>query len=194
LTKAKPTSGGAQDHQATKGSLAGGPFAKTLLLGSPEKAKIVLFRRESGECRLTSNAAATSCSWVLRGTTSNTRYTNRSEVEALGARQEMLLRPQATRAALIPIRKTAAWWDLAQDERRAIFEEQSRHIGIGMEYLPAVARRLHHSRELGEPFDFLTWFEYAPEHASAFEEMVRRLRSTAEWRYVEREVDVRLSR
>jgi len=133
-------------------------------------------------------------SWVLRGTTSNTRYTNRSEVEALGAREEMLLRPQATRAALIPIRKAAAWWDLAQDERRAIFEEQSRHIGIGMEYLPAVARRLHHSRELGEPFDFLTWFEYAPEHADAFEDMVRRLRSTAEWRYVEREVDIRLSR
>src|SRR5215471_12400037 len=61
-------------------------------------------------------------------------------------------------------------------------------------YLPAVARRLHHSRELGEPFDFLTWFEYAPEHADAFEEMVRRLRSTAEWRYVEREVDIRASR
>jgi chlorite dismutase len=133
-------------------------------------------------------------SWVLRGTTSNARYTNRSEAEALGARQEALLRPQATRAALIPIRKTAAWWDLAQDERRAIFEEQSRHIAIGMEYLPAVARRLHHSRELGEPFDFLTWFEYAPEHADAFEDMVRRLRSTAEWRYVKREVDIRLSR
>ena len=63
-----------------------------------------------------------------------------------------------------------------------------------MEYLPAVARRLHHSRELGEPFDFLTWFEYAPEHADAFEELVRRLRSTAEWRYVEREVDIRASR
>ena len=83
--------------------------------------------------------------------------------------------------------------DLAQDERRAIFEEQSRDIGIGMEYLPAVARRLHHSRELGEPFDFLTWFEYAPEHADAFEEMVRRLRSTAQWRYGEREVDIRAS-
>ena len=63
-----------------------------------------------------------------------------------------------------------------------------------MEYLPAVARRLLHSRELGEPFDFLTWFEYAPEHADAFEEMVSRLRCTAEWRYVEREVDVRVSR
>jgi hypothetical protein len=63
-----------------------------------------------------------------------------------------------------------------------------------MEYLPAVARRLHHGRELGEPFDFLTWFEYAPEHADAFEEMVRRLRNTGEWRYVEREVDIRASR
>ena len=48
--------------------------------------------------------------------------------------------------------------------------------------------------DLGEPFDFLTWFEYAPEHADAFEELVRRLRSTAEWRYVEREVDIRASR
>ena len=133
-------------------------------------------------------------SWILRGTTSNARYTNREELKALSVKQEMLLRPQATRAALIPIRKTAAWWDLAQDERRAIFEEQSRHIAIGMEYLPAVARRLLHSRELGEPFDFLTLFEYAPEHADAFEEMVSRLRSTAEWRYVEREVDVRVSR
>ena len=133
-------------------------------------------------------------SWMLRGTTSNTRYTNREELKALNLKQEMLLRPQATRAALIPIRKTAAWWELAQDERRAIFEEQSRHIRVGMEYLPAVARRLHHSRELGEPFDFLTWFEYAPEHADAFEELVRRLRATAEWQYVDREVDIRVSR
>ncbi|GGC29768.1 hypothetical protein GCM10011504_04980 [Siccirubricoccus deserti] len=132
--------------------------------------------------------------WALRGVTSNPRYTNRAELNALGAVQQGLLRPQATRAALIPIRKTEAWWALAQDERRAILEEQSRHIGIGMEYLPAVARRLYHSRELGEPFDFLTWFEYAPEHAADFEELVRRLRQTAEWAYVDREVDIRLSR
>ena len=132
--------------------------------------------------------------WVLRGVTSNTRYTNRSEVDALGASQEELSRPRATEAALIPVRKTEAWWALAQDERRAIFEERSRHIRIGLDYLPAVARRLHHSRELGEPFDFLTWFEYAPEHAGAFEELVARLRATEEWRFVEREVDIRLTR
>jgi Chlorite dismutase len=132
--------------------------------------------------------------WVLRGTTSNTRYTNRREANNLTARQQGLSRPNATRAALIPIRKSEIWWSLAQDERREIFEEQSRHIAIGMDYLPPVARRLHHCRELGEPFDFLTWFEYAPEHAGAFEDLVRRLRETREWQFVDREVDIRLSR
>lgn len=132
--------------------------------------------------------------WTLRGSTSNTRYTTRQEVDAMASRQEGLNRPMATRAALIPIRKNDAWWSLAQDERRAIFEEQSHHVAIGIEYLPAVARRLHHSRELGEPFDFLTWFEYAPSDSAAFEKLVERLRATPEWRFVDREVDIRLSR
>ena len=138
--------------------------------------------------------ARTDAIWQLTGVTSNTRYTNRAEVDVLVAAQQGLGRPQATCAALIPIRKSEAWWALAQDERRAIFEEQSRHIAIGLDYLPPVARRLHHCRELGEPFDFLTWFEYAPEHSDAFEDLVLRLRRTPEWRYVTREVDIRLSR
>ncbi|BBK32232.1 chlorite dismutase [Stella humosa] len=139
-------------------------------------------------------APVSGSTWILRGTTSNTRYTQRAEVDALSAVQQGLGRPLATRAALIPIRKTEAWWALAQDERRAIFEEQSRHIAIGLQYLPGVARRLHHARELGGPFDFLTWFEYAPGDAPAFEDMVSRLRDTPEWRYVDREVDIRLER
>jgi len=132
--------------------------------------------------------------WRLRGTTSNLRYTNRQEVASLAAIQEGLGRPRSTRAALIPIRKNEAWWNLPQNERRAILEEQSRHIAIGLDYLPAVARRLHHCRDLGEPFDFLTWFEYAPEEAERFEDLVRALRVTAEWTYVDREIDIRLSR
>jgi len=40
----------------------------------------------------------------------------------------------------------------------------------------------------------LTWFEYAPEDAEGFEVLVAILRRTEEWRYVEREVDVRLDR
>jgi len=133
-------------------------------------------------------------SFVLRGVTSQQRYVERREKDALVAIQPPLGRPEATRAALIPIKKTDAWWDLAQDERRAIFEERSGHVANSMKYMPAIARRLYHSRELGDPFDFLTWFEYAPEHAGHFEELVATLRATEEWRYVEREVDLRLVR
>ena len=82
---------------------------------------------------------------------------------------------------------------MAQDERRAVLEEQSHHIAIGLRYLPGVARRVHHGRELGEAFDFLTWFEYAPEDSAAFEDLVQSLRATPEWQFVDREVDIRLS-
>lgn len=132
--------------------------------------------------------------WSLKGITSNERYVERSERTALTAVQPPLNRATATCAALIPIRKSEAWWELTQDERRAIFEQQSRHIEVGLGYLPAVARRLHHCRDLGEPFDFLTWFEYAPADATRFEELVAQLRGTDEWTFVDREVDIRLTR
>jgi len=132
--------------------------------------------------------------WVLRGVTSNERYVSRSEHDALVTRQESLGREASTRAALIPITKSDAWWELPQDERRRIFEERSHHVATGLEYLPAVARRLHHGRERGEEFDFLTWFEFAPADEPAFDELLGRLRATEEWRFVEREVEVRLGR
>ncbi len=132
--------------------------------------------------------------WAMRGLASNARYTRRDEQQTLAARQAGLGRPEATRAALIPISKSEAWWALAQDERREVFEETSHHIAIGLEYLPAIARRLYHGHDLDEPFDFLTWFEYAPEDAPAFENLVARLRATREWEYVQREVDIRLAR
>lgn len=134
--------------------------------------------------------------WVLRGLTSNERYVSRTEKNRLAARQPTLGRPQATYAALIPIRKNALWWTLAQDERRRIFEESSKHVTTGLRYLPAVARRLHHCRDLGEsePFDFLTWFEFEPSDSLAFDELVAELRATEEWRYVDKEIDIRVVR
>ena len=132
--------------------------------------------------------------WSLAAVTSNLRYTTGEEASALTARRAGLGRAEASCAALIPIRKAEAWWSLPQDERRAIYEERSRHTSIGIEYLPRIARRLHHCRDLGEPFDFLTWFEFAPEHAGAFDELLARLRASEEWSYVEREIDIRLHR
>lgn len=130
--------------------------------------------------------------WTLKAFTSNLRYTEKQERERLLSVQAGLGRKEATCAALIPIRKSESWWALAQDERRKIFEEQSHHTKTGLDYLPAIARKLYHCRDLGEPFDFLTWFEYAPENAEAFEELVVKLRKTNEWNYVDREIDIRL--
>jgi len=137
-------------------------------------------------------ARARGSAWEFRGVTSNERYLTRAERDALRAVQQPLGRTTSTHAALIPITKSEAWWELAQDERRRIFEDTSHHLTISLRYLPAVARRLHHGRDLGEPFDFLTWFEYAEDDAAGFEELVALLRATEEWTYVVREVDVRL--
>jgi len=134
--------------------------------------------------------------WVLRGVTSNARYITRDEKESLVRKQAALGRPSANQSALIPIRKNAAWSDLTQDERRAIFEEQSRHVAVGLKYLPAIARRLHHCRDLGDakPFDFLTLFDYANSDEPAFDEMLGIMRGSEEWKYVDREVDIRMIR
>jgi len=132
--------------------------------------------------------------WCLRGVTSYERYVVRSEKSALARIQPPIGRLEATRAALIPIKKSSEWWQLPHDARREIFAGRSLHIETGLKYLPAVARRLHHSYDLDEPFDFLTWFEYAPADAEAFEHLVGELRKTEEWSYIEREVDVRLTK
>jgi hypothetical protein len=133
-------------------------------------------------------------SWALRGVAGHTRYVERIEKTRLDPVSPPLGRPEATRAVFIPIRKSTAWWALPQDERRAILEERSHHIADSMQYLPRIARRLYHARDLGEPFDFLTWFEFAPEHAAAFEDLLGMLRSREEWNFVEREVELHLSR
>jgi len=138
--------------------------------------------------------AVAGAAWVLRGSNSAVRYVERAEATALRAVQPAIGRPHCSHAALIPIRKSDAWWELPQDERREIFETRSQHIASCLKYLPAIARRLHHGRELGEPFDFLTWFEYASEHVQLFEDLVQLLRATEEWKYVDWEIDIRLIR
>jgi hypothetical protein len=139
---------------------------------------------------------APASSWILRGATSNERYVTRAEKDGLLAKQPALGRAEANCAVLIPIKKNPQWWALTQAERREIFEEQSHHNQIGMDYLPAIARRLHHCRDLSEtePFDFLTWFEFAEKDTESFDSLLIRLRATKEWKYVERETEIRVRR
>jgi len=134
--------------------------------------------------------------WAFHGVTSNDRYTTRAEKAELVGKQAPVGRPEATLAALILLRKRAEWWALAQDERRAVLEEDSHHIAIGMRYLPAVSRRLLHCRDLGDeaPFDFIGFLDFAPESEADFNEMLVQLRATKEWSFMEREIDIRLSK
>jgi hypothetical protein len=70
------------------------------------------------------------------------------------------------------------WWLRRPDVVPSRAPENTKRVPCsGIVYLPAVARRLHHCRDLHEPFDFLTWFEYPPEYSAAFEELVVRLRT-----------------
>jgi hypothetical protein len=161
----------------------------TAVRGAPLPETPYLDRIEGGDF-----VSPPDATWTLRGVRSNERYIERAEKDGLVAVQEGVGRPASVLGALIPIRKSAAWWDLPQDERRAIFEARSRHIAIGSRFLPAVARRLYHARELGEPFDFLTWFEFAERDAPAFDELLAALRATEEWRHVTREVEIRVRR
>ncbi len=140
---------------------------------------------------LAKDATNTSALWTLKGVVSNLRYTTVQEKRDLTTRHADLGRETAKCAVLIPIRKSPDWWALAQDERRAIYE-RSNHTLIGLDYLPAIARRLHHSRDLGEPFDFLTWFEFAEADEPAFDQLLGRLRASEEWHYVDWEVEMRL--
>jgi chlorite dismutase len=137
--------------------------------------------------------APSQTSWRLAGVASHLRYVERAEQAKLSELHAELGRDEAICAALIPIRKSAAWWEMTQEERRGIFEDKSHHIAGSLKYLPMIARQLYHCRDLGQPFDFLAWFEFAPEHAALFDELVAMLRATEEWTYVEREVDVRMT-
>ncbi|GBF49313.1 chlorite dismutase [Leptospira ryugenii] len=132
--------------------------------------------------------------WRLRGFTSNVRYANRTELNVLSSIQAPLGREDSNFAALIPIKKSETWWQLSQDERRHIFEESSHHTEIGIKFLPQIARKLFHCRDIGEPYDFLTWFEFSSENRKDFDLLLESLRASEEWEYVESEMEIRLER
>lgn len=134
--------------------------------------------------------------WTLRGVATNDRYTTRAEKTTLIRKQAPIGRPEAILSALVLLRKRSEWWALTQDERREILEEDLHHIAIGLRYLPAVARRLLHCRDLEDqaPFDFLAYLDYAPVDGVAFDDMMDLFRKTKEWAFMDREIDIRLAR
>ena len=96
-------------------------------------------------------------------------------------------------AVIIPIRKSEAWWALPEADRRAHFAENAERTHVGLPYIGRIHRRLYHSRGVGEGYDFVTYFEFAPEDAEYFRQLLAGLRDpnrNPEWRYVEAEWEI----
>jgi hypothetical protein len=103
-------------------------------------------------------------------------------------------------AVLIPIRKTAEWWTLAREQRQAYVMEgaPNGHLAIGRRYASRIYRRLYQARYLpGSEWDFLTYFEFPAQETQGFCEllaMLRDLDQNPEWAFVDREVEIWMTR
>ncbi|MEY4547414.1 MAG: hypothetical protein RL685_3609 [Pseudomonadota bacterium] len=104
--------------------------------------------------------------------------------------------PSGPCAVMIPIRKSAAWWALGQEERQAHFTPGARpsHTSIGRSFAARIYRRLYHARYLpGSSWDFLTYFEFPQAERDSFRELLGILRDpqqNPEWAFVEREQEL----
>ncbi len=132
------------------------------------------------------------------GVTTHVLYT---DAATRGALAQMSAGPSGPTAVLIPIRKSAAWWALAQEQRQAYLEgsaARAGHIAIGKRHAARIYRRLYHARYLpGSAWDFLTYFEFPSGDAAAFSELCAALRDpqqNPEWAFVEREVEIWMTR
>jgi len=148
-------------------------------------------------CRIESTVGLPGGDGNLVGVTQHLEYTRAAEREALATTE--VPGPSAT-CVLIPITKSAAWWQLAQDERDAIFRGSGRpgHVTVGLPFAHTIWRRAYHCRPLpGTSWDFLTYFEFLPKRREEFLELLAGLRDrerNPEWGFVERESEVWLSR
>lgn len=132
-------------------------------------------------------------SWILSGIVRQTRYVSLEET-LTGNRFGRSTNQEPTCAALIPILHSAEWWELGDATRQQMVGMNSRAATRGLSSLSAMIYRWQHGQDLSKQFDSVTWFEYEPRDSNAFEELLRDLRGSVEWKYVDRECDIRLVR
>jgi hypothetical protein len=105
----------------------------------------------------------------------------------------------ATNAIILPMSKTAAWWEKPVLERHSYFyphhEDSSGspvkgHAKAAEAGIPKIFRRLYHNPngyQRENEYDFITYFECADENIPVFDQICRALRDerqNPEWKYV----------
>ena len=138
---------------------------------------------------------------TLEGATRNPRYSSAEMVHYAnrGAPPRRSGR-LARNAIIIPVRKSADWWQKSTLERHSYFYPHVDHVSAGPvkghaqaaeKGIPSLFRRIYHNPdgyERANEFDFLTYFECDDESLPVFEQVMTSLRDfhqNPEWRYVE---------
>jgi chlorite dismutase len=122
---------------------------------------------------------------------------SRAQRDKLSSRPEFPA-SKDTIAVVIPIRKSAAWWALAHDERSVHFQQtegKKGHTAVGAPYVDRIHRKLYHTRYAVETrdHDFITYFEFDRAHTDDFKRLLTALRDTEqnpEWKYVDHEYEI----
>jgi hypothetical protein len=136
---------------------------------------------------------------LLQGVPQHLQYTSKEQKDDLDKRSRAELPPSKdTVAVIIPIRKSAAWWTLPQDERQAHFQKKGDKIGhtaIGANYAERIYRKLYHTRYAVETtdHDFITYFEFERSQTDDFKSLLKQLRDpkqNPEWTFVDREYEI----
>lgn len=134
---------------------------------------------------------------LLQGVPQHLEYMTKAQREKLGSIPEFPPSKDIV-AVVIPIRKSAAWWALAHDERSVHFQQtegKKGHTAIGDPYVDRIHRKLYHTRYAVETrdHDFITYFEFDQKHTDDFKRLLAGLRDTEqnpEWKYVDREYEI----
>jgi hypothetical protein len=134
---------------------------------------------------------------LLQGVPQHLEYMSRAQRDKLSSRPEFPA-SKDTVAVVIPIRKSAAWWALAHDERSIYFQKtegKQGHTAIGAAYVDRIHRKLYHTRYAVETrdHDFITYFEFDRAHTDDFKRLLAALRDpeqNPEWKYVDREYEI----
>ena len=147
--------------------------------------------------RLTMPAEAKGPTLLLQGVPQHLEYMSKAQRDKLSSRPGF---PPSkdTVAVVIPIRKSAAWWALAHDERSSHFQQtegKKGHTAIGAGYVDRIHRKLYHTRYAVETrdHDFITYFEFDRAQTDDFKRLLSALRDTEqnpEWKYVDHEYEI----
>jgi hypothetical protein len=148
--------------------------------------------------RVESTAGVPSGDGELVGVTQHLGYTRSDEREELAATATP---GQNAHVVVIPLTKSPGWWSLAHDERDRLFRGAGKadgHVNVGRPHAKTILRKLYHGRGVpGAGWDFLTYFEFEPELAADFRDLLSGLRDPArnpEWAEVVRESEIWLER